>query len=240
MTGNSDFQHIKLDKVKRIGTGIAFILYPIFSGIAFIVHPNLLNLQIGGPIEERIAEFHGNELLHFGHFLMLLGVPLLIAIAVHFMNTLKGRGAWLGFIGGILAVFGAVVLAADKSALCLVPSAFDSLPEAYFEQLTPAIEAMFSYKGYLAFLWLLALLPIGFAIQSLGLVLSGIIPRRQSVPMLAGSILLANPDIDIIGLTATIFLAIGFFPYGLQLIMAKTAAAQEPVSPVPEAMQSSN
>ncbi|MCD4700192.1 MAG: hypothetical protein K8R91_06445, partial [Phycisphaerae bacterium] len=86
----------------------------------------------------------------------------------------------------------------------------------------------------------LALLPIGFAIQSLGLVLARVIPRRQSVPMLAGSILLANPDIDIIGLTATIFLAIGFFPYGLQLIMAKTTAAQEPVSSVPEAMQSSN
>ena len=47
---------------------------------------------------------------------------------------------------------------------------------------------------------------------------SNLIPRWQSVPILIGSILTANPDIDLIGLIATIFLAIGFFPYAFQLI----------------------
>jgi Na+/phosphate symporter len=36
--------------------------------------------------------------------------------------------------------------------------------------------------------------------------------------MLIGSILMANPDIDIIGLVATIFLGIGFIPYALQMM----------------------
>ena len=47
---------------------------------------------------------------------------------------------------------------------------------------------------------------------------SNLIPRWQSVPILIGSILTANPDIDLIGLVATIFLAIGFFPYAFGLI----------------------
>lgn len=36
--------------------------------------------------------------------------------------------------------------------------------------------------------------------------------------MLLGSLLMANPDIDLIGLIATVVLAIGFLPYGLQLM----------------------
>jgi hypothetical protein len=42
----------------------------------------------------------------------------------------------------------------------LVPSAFDTLPEAQFAQMLPGLEAMFSFKGWLALLYLLAwLLP---------------------------------------------------------------------------------
>jgi len=43
--------------MKRIGTGLAFILYPLLSGIAFAVHPNLLSLEIGGEVSAKVAEF---------------------------------------------------------------------------------------------------------------------------------------------------------------------------------------
>lgn len=207
-----------IDRIKQIGTALAFILYPICAGFAFAVHPNLLSLRIEQNVYEKIAEFHGNQLLHFGHVLMVIAVPLLIIIAVHFMNLLQKRSAWLGFIGGILAISGAVILAVDKGALCLVTSAFDTLPEAEFLNLVPGIEAMFQFKGWLWLLNLLPLLPIGFIIQTTGLVRSNVIPRRLSVPMLIGSILMANPDIDIVGLIATIFLGIGFIPYAFQLL----------------------
>jgi len=213
-----------LAQIKRYGTALAFILYPILAGFAFAVHPNLMSLNISHNIQNKIAEFHGNQLLHFGHVLMVATVPLLIIIATHFMNLLQQRGAWWGFIGGSLAVIGAVVLAVDKGALCLVPSAFDTLPEADFRALTPGIEAMFQYKGWLALLWLLPLLPVGFVIQTIGLVCSNEIPRWQSVPMLTGSILMANPDIDIIGLVATIVLGIGFIPYAIQLVQGSRQA----------------
>jgi hypothetical protein len=177
-----------------------------------------MSLSISHDVQAKIAEFHGNQLLHFGHFLMVVAVPLLIIIAIHFMQLLETRSPWWGFVGGILATGGAVILAVDKGALCLVTSAFDTLPEADFINLTPGIEAMFQYKGWLWILWLLPFLPIGFIIQSIGLVRSQAIPRSQGIPILIGSILMANPDIDIIGLVATIFLGIGFILYALQLL----------------------
>jgi len=211
-------EYTPLARIKQIGVGLAFLLYPFFAGIAFAVHPNLLSLGISHDVHEKIAEFHGNSLLHFGHVLMLLGAPLLIVVAVHLMNLMEKKAAWWGFVGGVLAVFGAVILATDKGALCLVTSAFDTLPEADFRSLMPGIAAMFQYQGWLWLLWLLPILPLGFMLQTIGLVRSNLIPRGQSIPMLIGSILMANPDIDLIGLVATIFLAIGFFPYAFQLL----------------------
>ena len=207
-----------IGRVKQMGTAVSFMLYPICAGFAFAVHPNLLSLSIGHDIQEKIAEIHGNQLLHFGHFLMVIAVPLLIVIALHFMNLLQEKSAWLGFIGGTLAICGAVILAIDKGSLCLVPSAFDTLSEAEYWKLVPGIEAMFQYKGWLWLLYFLPLLPVGFILQTIGLVRSNTISRWQSVPMLIGSILMANPDIDIIGLVATIFLGIGFFPYVVHLL----------------------
>ncbi|MFC2041832.1 hypothetical protein ACFLTY_05905 [Chloroflexota bacterium] len=105
------------ESVKRVGTGLSFILFPIIFIFAFAVHPDLLNLSIVHDISARVEDFHGNALLYFGHVLMLLSVPLVIVVALKLMNLLKGRGAWLGFIGCVMAVFGAVFLAADKSAV---------------------------------------------------------------------------------------------------------------------------
>jgi hypothetical protein len=209
-------------RLKRMGTMLALVLYPLCAIFAFAVHPNLLSLSIEQDIASRIAEFHGNQLLHFGHFLMVVAVPLLIIVAVHFMKLLCSKSIWWGFIGGVFAITGAVILAVDKGALCLVPSAFDTLSEADFQILVPGIEAMFQKKGWLWLLWFLPLLPVGFVVQTVGLVRSGVIPRRYSIPMLIGSVLMVNPDIDIIGLVATIVLGMGFVPYALQLVLTDT------------------
>jgi hypothetical protein len=225
-------QNNSLTQIKKIGTALAFIAYPLCAGIAFAVHPNLVSVSISHDIQAKIAEFHGNQLLHFGHFLMVLAVPMLITVAIHFMNLLQTQSAWWGFIGGILAISGAVILAVDKGALCLVPSAFDTLPETDFASLTPGIQAMFQYKGWLWILWLLPILPIGFIIQTIGLVRSKAISRWQSIPMLIGSILMANPDIDLIGLVATVFLGIGFIPYALSLIQNRKSFSSSSLATV--------
>jgi hypothetical protein len=155
--------------------------------------------------------------MHFGHFLMGLGVLPLIAVALHLARKLEASAPWTALIGSCLATAGAVILAMDKAALCYVPSAFDTLAEADFQNIVPGIEAMFGYRGYLALLHLLPLLPIGFIVLGAGLVRTAAIPRSYAIPMLAGSILMLNPDIDIIGLAATAVLAAGFFPYAIHL-----------------------
>ncbi len=226
-----------LDVTKQIGAALAFMLYPLCAGIAFAVHPNLLSLAINQDIQDKIAEIHGNQLLQTGHVLMIVAVPLLITIAIHFMNKLQKRAPWWGFIGGILAITGAVILAVDKGALCLVPSAFDTLSKADYQNLVPGITAMFQYKGWLWILQLLPLLPLGFIIQTIGLVRTKTIPRRGSIPMLIGSILMVNPDIDIIGLVATIFLASGFIPYGIRLMQRAIKVRKLGLAPAGEKLK---
>jgi hypothetical protein len=213
-----------LASVKRIGTGLSFILYPIFAGIAFFAHPNLLSLEVGGPVTDKIAEFHGNPFMHFGHFMMLLGVPLLIVITIKFMRMLEGRSDWLGFIGGALAVFGAVVLAVDKTALCLVMSAFETVPEAQYAGLIPGIEALFGFKGYLAILYFLPLLPIGALVQAVGLYRTKLVPRWSSVLIIISMLgmgVSAAVDIDLFGLVATLILAVSYIYLGVQVIRKK-------------------
>jgi hypothetical protein len=194
----------------------------VFAGFAFAAHPNLLSLEIGGDVYAKIDNFHNNQLLYLAHFMMLMGVPLLIVIAAKFMSMLeKGSSTWLGFIGGVLGVFGAVVLAIDKTALCVVMSAFDTLPEAQFVQLVPGIEALFQFRGYLAVLWLLPLLPLGFLILGIGLYRARAIPRWQSVALIVamlGTGVSAAVDIDLFGLVATVILAIAWIPFGIGLM----------------------
>lgn len=104
-----------------MGTGLAFVVFPIVFIFAFAIHPNLFSLAIVTDVNTRIGEFHGNWLMHLGHALMLLTVPLLIVVSLKFMELLPERGAWLGFVGCVMAVFGAVVLAIAKRAerLCV-------------------------------------------------------------------------------------------------------------------------
>jgi hypothetical protein len=211
----------KVEIAKRVLTGLSFFLYPLAAFIAFIAHPNLLSLEVGVPVMDKIAEFHHNRFMHFGHLLMVLSIPPLTISILKFMSMLKERGAWLGFIGGLLAIFGALGLAVQKTSQCLVMSAFDTLPEATYTQLLPGIEVIFQMKGYLALVWLLPLLPVGVLIQSFGLYKAGAIPRWQSIVMMVamlGMIVSAAVDIDIFGLVSTLILAVSWFPLGYALI----------------------
>ena len=104
---------LNLDHVKRIGTGLAFIIFPLIFNFAFAVHPGLLNPHLLSE-RELILRAHGDDFLAFGHVLVLLCTPLLIVVVLRFMKLLgRGPAAWVGFIGGAIAVLGAVMLARD-------------------------------------------------------------------------------------------------------------------------------
>jgi len=96
---------------KRIGAGLSFIIFPIVFVFAFSVHPGLFHPHLLGP-SELILRARGDGLLQFAHALVTLNTTLLIVTALHFMKLLDhSSGAWAGFLGGALAILGAVALA---------------------------------------------------------------------------------------------------------------------------------
>lgn len=215
-------KHNNIDNVKRIGIGISFIIFPLIFIFAFAGHPNLFNPSFLGPLE-LIQRAHNNLLLHFGHALVTLCTGLLVVVAIHFMRILKETThEWLGFIGGVIAILGALILAVDKGALCLTMSAIDTLPESEFINMTPGLLAMFEKKGWLILINGLMLLPIGFIIQAVGLIKSRSLSTRQSILFLVGVLFIGTPDgVEIINLTAALLLAIACTPYGVKLILNK-------------------
>jgi hypothetical protein len=206
-------------QIQQIVTGAAFILFPLIFIFAFSVHPGLLKPRLLRPVEI-IRRARGNKLLQFAHSLVLLCTALLIVLAVHFMNILcSGNAAWFGIIGAVLAILGAILLAADKGAFCLTMSALDTLPEDEFSAMMPGLQAIFSKKGWMVLLWGIMLLPVGFAIQTVGLLVGNAVPGWQSIFFLIGVLLVSAPDgMEIINLIASILMAVAMIPYGIHLI----------------------
>ncbi len=206
-------------QIQQIVTGAVIILFPLVFIFAFSVHPGLLKPRLLQPVEI-IRRARGNKLLHFAHSLVLLSTALLIVLAIHFMNILStGSAAWTGMVGAVLAIFGAILLAADKGAFCLTMSALDTLPDDEFSGTMPGLLAIFSKKGWMILLWGMALLPVGFAIQAVGLLVGNALPAWQCVLFLIGVLLVALPDgIEIVNLSASVPMAVAMIPYGIQLI----------------------
>jgi hypothetical protein len=207
-----------LQNGKRIGTGLAFVIFPLIFVFAFSVHPGLLTPHFLSS-EELIYRAHQNGLLQFAHMLVTLCTAVLIVVALHFMKLVDKSAGWAGTIGGILAILGAMILAADKGALCLTMSALDSLSEAQFSQMMPGLLAMFSKEGWLVILWGIVFLPVGFGIQAIALIKTRSISRWQSILFLIGVLFVATPDgMEMINLGAAILMAVSLIPYGVKLI----------------------
>lgn len=211
-----------LNQTKRIGTGLSFILFPLLFVFAFAMHPGLLNPRLLGP-EDLILRAHQNGMLQFAHLLVTLSTALLVVIALHFKRLLdRSSAAWAGLVGSAVAILGAVILAADKGALCLTMSALDTLPENEFVLMMPGLMAMFSFKGWLVILWGILFLPIGFAIQAIALLKTSVFPRWGSILFLIGALLVGFPDgAEIINLTASVLMAVALVPYGIKIIKKK-------------------
>ena len=134
------------------------------------------------------------------------------------MNILQGKGKLLGFWGGIIGLFGAFILAVDKGALCLVLSAFDTLPEAQFQEFVPFLGVIVNKAGLLWVVWLLPLLPIGAAIQAFGLMKEQFIGKWNGICIVLGLLLLNNPDIELISSVGAFLMCLGYIPWGVKML----------------------
>lgn len=208
-----------LSQLQQIGAGVAFVVFPLVFVFAFAVHPRLLKPCLLGS-EAIMLRARRRKRLHLGHGLVLLNTALLVVASLHFMRILSsGRGAWAGFAGAIPAVLGAIILAADKGALCLTMSALDKVSDEEFSAMRPGLLAMFSKKGWMILLWGIILLPAGFAIQTVGLLQAQALSGWQSILFLVGVLFVGTPDgMEIINLSASVLMALAMVPYGIRLI----------------------
>lgn len=213
---------MKIEIIKKKGFAISLIAFPLMLLTGFLMHPNLLKLEALQTVEQLVGRFHNQPIYHIGHFIVMFSVPVILIALISFMNVLQGKGKQLGFWGGITGLFGAFILAVDKGALCLVLSAFDTLPEAQFQEFIPFLSVIVNKAGLLWVVWLLPLLPIGAAIQAFGLMKEKFISNWQGVCIITGLLLLNNPDIELISATGALLMCAGYIPWGVKILQDKT------------------
>lgn len=210
-----------MESIKIKGFGVSLIAFPVMLLAGFLMHPNLLKLEALQTVEQLVGRFHNHPIFHIGHLIVMFAVPVIMIALISFMNVLQGKGKQLGFWGGIIGLFGAFILAVDKGALCLVLSAFDTLPEAQFQEFVPFLSVIVNKAGLLWVVWLLPLLTIGAAIQALGLLKEKFISKWQSVCIIIGLLLLNNPDIELISATGALLMSAGYIPWGVKILQGR-------------------
>lgn len=211
----------QLDRTKQIITGLSFLAFPILFIVGNAIHSDVFSLEMTHNAEEWMSEIRHNKLQQIGNLLELSSAPFLIIMAVCFINTMNKKAWQWGLIGGLMVLIGSISLAANKGAFCLSVAGFDTLSDADFQQIAPAFQALFSKEGLLKATLTLPLLPLGFVVQSIGLLRGRYIPKWEGITILLGSLLMANPGIELFNLIGSIVLLIGFLPLSMRLINNK-------------------
>ncbi len=205
-------------KIMDTISGVSILTFPMLLLIGFLLHPDLLSLNIVHTPDQLVNNFRHNTMFHIGHLLVAFAIPFIIFSIIHFMNLLKEKGLWYGIIGGIVGIFGAVILALDKGSLCLILSGFDTLPEDTFMGLIPYLQVIIDKAGLLSITWLIILLPLGATIQTIGLIKEKHIKLWQGISIIMGLLLLNNPDIEIISTVGAVLMIIGYYPLGIKTL----------------------
>lgn len=209
----------KMKLFERRALIIAMLAVPVLFIFGFAAHPNLQSLSVMTNASDWVKEIRHNEHLQIAHLFVFLAAILLIYIAMGLKSLLQDKAPLLAFLGLFLVITGAIILAADKGSLCLVPSAFDTLNDSQYAQLLPGLQAMIDKRGLLSLLNLLFLLPAGFIVLSVGLIMTKRFPIWQPIIMIISMLLFCNPDIDLISLIASVILLIGMG--GMAIVMLK-------------------
>ena len=212
---------MKIESIKTKSFAISLIAFPVMLLTGFLMHPNLLKLEPLQTVEQLVGRFHNQSMFHIGHLIVMFAVPVIMIALTNFMNVLQGKGKQLGFWGGIIGLFGAFILAVDKGALCLVLSAFDTLPESQFREFVPFLSVIVNKMGMLWVVWMLPLLPVGAAMQVLGLFKERFISKWQCICIVTGLLLLNNPDIELISSIGALLMCAGYIPWGVRILQGR-------------------
>ncbi len=208
----------RVGPVKQFVYGLSLLLFSPLLLVGFLSHPDLFSLQLTTTAAELAANFHHSAAFHIGHLIVIVAIPFIVAELLCCAEMLRGRGAWFGFVGAAVGIVGAIVLAIDKGALCLVLSAFDTLPEDQFAAFVPYLQVIVDRTGLLFIVYLLPLLPLGAIIQAIGLLRERQIGPWQGAAIIVGLLLLNNPDIEILSSIGAALMIAGYTPLGLAVL----------------------
>lgn len=208
---------MKIEAIKSKGFAVSIILFPLMLLTGFLMHPDLLEMKILHTAQDLVGRFHNNQLYHIGHFIVMMAVPLIIVAMVGIMNILQKEGKKYAFWGGIIGIFGAFILAVDKGALCLVMSAFDTIPESQFQGFIPYLDVIIKKAGFLWIVYFLPLLPLGAIIQTIGLIKEKVLQKWQGIIIIIGLLLLNNPEIELISTVGSVLMSIGYISWGIKV-----------------------
>lgn len=212
---------MKIETIKKKGFALSIIAFPLMLLTGFLMHHDLLKIEALQTVEQLVGRFHNQPMYHIGHLIVMFAVPVIMIALISFMNVLQGKGKSLGFWGGIIGLFGAFILAVDKGALCLVLSAFDTLPEDKFQEFVPFLSVIVNKAGMLWVVWLLPLLPVGASIQAFGLMKEKFISKWQGSCIVVGLLLLNNPDIEFISTIGALLMCAGYIPWGVRILQGR-------------------
>lgn len=207
---------MKIETIKSKGFAVSVMLFPLMLLAGFLMHPDLLEMKMLHTAQDLVDRFHNNQLYHIGHFIVMMAVPLIIVAMVGIMNRVQGKGRRYAFWGGIIGIFGAFILAVDKGALCLVMSAFDTIPEPQFQGLIPYLDVIVQKAGLLWIVYFLPLLPLGAVIQTIGLMKEKVVQKWQGILIIIGLLLLNNPEIELISTVGSVLMSIGYISWGIR------------------------
>lgn len=101
----------------RLVFGLSVLVFPFMLLVGFATHPNILSFSMVADVESWAEEWRSSDWFHIGHLLVMFAVPFITLAAIGLTQLLHRRGVWYGFIGSLLGVFGAFMLAVDKGAL---------------------------------------------------------------------------------------------------------------------------
>lgn len=207
---------MEIETIKSKGFAVSVILFPLMLLAGFLMHPDLVEMKMMHTAQDLVDRFHGNQFYHIGHFIVMMAVPLIIVAMVGIMNMVQGKGRKYAFWGGIIGIFGAFILAVDKGALCLVMSAFDTIPESDFQELIPYLDVIVKKAGLLWIVYFLPFLPLGAVIQTIGLIKEKVVHKWQGILIIIGLLLLNNPEIELISTVGSFFMSIGYISWGIK------------------------
>lgn len=213
--------HLEQTWFERRATATAFVVFSVLFVSAQFLHSNPLAGLEPMTGTSYLDAFHGHMQVHVAHLLEFICGALLIVMASQLYGLTRARFPHWAFAALMMGATGAIMLIGNKAAICLSASALDTLPEPQLLAMVPGLDVLLQRQGFLSVLWLLPLLPIGFAVFGALVWRAGLMPRWQAVCLFFGSLLLVNPGVQLMNTFGAILLAFAVVPYGLQLALSR-------------------